>query len=558
MEIPRKRLISIFVFVVLIVSCRHSSPVKKNDLVDDPAEMDQRVKENIASMLSNAADDAKLPDSSTLAYYPVLKNYYDADDRAPLWSAEEKWKPCAAALVRYLDAASLQGLYKEDYHYKKLTELKSLLDNDSVKRKDAVIWAKAELLMTDALTGMLRDLKQGRLQPDSLSWKYDTARYRNYFTASMEKIRNGEPLDSVLEHVQPSLEGYRSLKKGIRKFIDSMDTRTYTYLEYPYKDSLKFLSAFRKRMSESGINIEANIDSAGLAGYLKRFQKENGLTVDGKIGKEVVKRLNLTDRQKFNLIAVTLDKYKSLPEKMPEKYIWVNLPGYYMKVWDSDTLVFDSKVICGKPATPTPLITSAITDIVIYPTWTVPASIIKKEMLPGLKRNPGYLARKGLYLLNDKGERVNPYGINWAKYSKGIPFRIQQGSGDDNALGVIKFNFSNPFSVYLHDTNQRYLFKNGIRCLSHGCVRVQEWQKLADYIVRNDSLLARRTDTLRYNTDSIANWIANKERHTIVVKQKLPLFIRYFSCEGDKGDVKFYDDMYGDDRELLRKYFAGK
>jgi murein L,D-transpeptidase YcbB/YkuD len=163
-----------------------------------------------------------------------------------------------------------------------------------------------------------------------------------------------------------------------------------------------------------------------------------------------------------------------------------------------------------------------------------------------------------MYLLDNNGERVDPAGVNWAKYSKGIPFRIQQGSGDGNALGVIKFNFNNPFSVYLHDTNQRYLFKNGVRCLSHGCVRVQEWQKLSDYIIRNDSLMAKRGDTLKCNTDSVRNWITHKQRHTIEVKNRLPLFIRYFACEGVRGRIKFYDDIYGDDRALAQRYFAGK
>lgn len=179
-------------------------------------------------------------------------------------------------------------------------------------------------------------------------------------------------------------------------------------------------------------------------------------------------------------------------------------------------------------------------------------------MLPGLKRNTNYLSRKGLYLLNNDGDRIDPATVNWARYSKGIPYRIQQGSGDDNALGVIKFNFNNPYSVYLHDTNQRYLFKNSVRSLSHGCVRVQEWEKLANYIVRNDSILAKKTDTLKYNTDSVRNWIANKERHKIDVKNRIPLFIRYFGCESVKGIIRFYDDIYGDDRALAQKYFSGK
>lgn len=97
-----------------------------------------------------------------------------------------------------------------------------------------------------------------------------------------------------------------------------------------------------------------------------------------------------------------------------------------------------------------------------------------------------------------------------------------------------------------------------MRSLSHGCVRVQEWEKLAFYIIRNDSTKMPEGDTLAYNTDSITNWIANKERHRIPVKNKIPLFIRYFSCEGNNGSIKFYDDIYGEDKRLKEKYFAGK
>lgn len=266
----------------------------------------------------------------------------------------------------------------------------------------------------------------------------------------------------------------------------------------------------------------------------------------------------MTDIEKYKRIALTLDRYKQLPEKMPEKYILVNLPAYYLQVWDADTVSLTSKIICGKPATSTPFITSAISDMVIFPTWTVPSSIIKKEMLPGLKKNAGYLAKKGLNLYNSKGELVDPYSINWTKYSKGIPYKIQQGSGDNNALGVIKFNFNNPFDVYLHDTNQRYLFKNSMRALSHGCVRVQDWEKLAFYITRNDSLqLTTNTkDTLKYNTDSISNWIANKEKHRVEVKYKIPLFIRYFGCEGINGSIRFYDDIYDEDKKATENFLS--
>jgi murein L,D-transpeptidase YcbB/YkuD len=243
---------------------------------------------------------------------------------------------------------------------------------------------------------------------------------------------------------------------------------------------------------------------------------------------------------------------------MPEKYIWVNLPGYYLKVIADDTVAFESKIICGKPDTRTPLLNSKISDMVTYPTWTVPTSIIAKSYLPKLKNNPNYLTRIGLKLVGSKGKTIDPGTINWSKYSKGIPYKIMQNSGDNNALGVFKFNFKNPYAVYLHDTNQRYLFKNSSRALSHGCVRVQEWQKLAFFIARNDSLNLKPGDTLRYTADSILNWVAAKKNYRIDVKNQIPVYFQYFSCEGKDGKIKFYDDIYGDDKILREKYFSEK
>ena len=557
---PLKLICSVFfLLVICCYACNSKRNLNKNDVVEDASEMNDQVKKNIEIILAATKNDNyTLRDSSCIKYYAVVNNYYKNAGYQPMWSSEEKWLEPAELLVNYIENAAMQGLYKEDYHFKKLHKIKSILDTDSLKRMDAVNWANAEILMSEAYAGLLKDLKQGRLIPDSLSWKNDTSKQRTFFASNFDRLKKGEHLHNILEAVQPKHAGYINLKKVIKKFTDSMDTRAYTYLVYPNKDSIGFLRAFKKRLNEAGITIPSNADSLQLNSAVKKYQKMKGLLADGKIGNSVVKQLNFTDRQKFNVIAITLDKYKFLPEVMPQKYIWVNLPAYNLKVWSADTVVLESKVICGKSATPTPIITSAISDIVLYPTWTVPTSIISKEMLPGLKRNTSYLARRGLYLLNGKGEKINPANINWAKYTKGIPYRIQQGSGDGNALGVIKFNFENPYSVYLHDTNQRYLFKNGVRSLSHGCVRVQEWQKLANFIVKNDSLHLQKNDTIHYNTDSIRTWIAHKEKHVIEVKNKIPLFIRYFTCENFNGAIKFYDDIYGEDKDLKIKYFAEK
>jgi L,D-transpeptidase YcbB len=543
---------------IVLVACNGKKVSNEGYVITKPSAEDEKIQEKISSIITLDADNKFKIDSVTLNYFPVLKDYYQHTEYLPIWSKEKKWNPVADGLVQYLKDAALQGLYNSDYNFKKIDQIKKILDNDSLKKASTTMWANADVLMTDAYIGLLKDLKQGRLQTDSFSWKYDTSKYKKYFGLHIEKAKETNNIDSLLETVQPKHEGYRLLKKGIKKFVDSMDTRTYTYVTYPYKDSLAFVKTLKKRLAESGINVWDDADSLELSDALKTYQRKVGLTADGQVGAGVVKKLNINDKQRFNIIAITLDKYKQLPEKMPKKYIWVNLPAYYLKVFENDTMAFESRVIVGKPATRTPLITSAISDIVLYPTWTVPTSIIAKDMLPGLKRNPNYLARRGLYLLNGKGAKINAGSINWSRYTKGIPYRIQQGSGNSNALGVLKFNFDNPDAVYLHDTNQRYLFKNGVRCLSHGCVRVQEWQKLADYIIRNDSLHLKKGDTLACNTDSMRNWLAVKINRKIDVKNKMPLFIRYIGCELVNGSIKFYDDIYADDRDLKQKYFIGK
>ena len=133
-----------------------------------------------------------------------------------------------------------------------------------------------------------------------------------------------------------------------------------------------------------------------------------------------------------------------------------------------------------------------------------------------------------------------------------------QGSGDANALGVLKFNFSNKYAVYLHDTNQRYYFGLDSRAISHGCVRVQEWEKIANYILKDDIEYSKKNNKRHVSEDSVQYWLANKIKHLIPVNNRMPVYIRYFTCEGINGRVVFYEDIYNEDQELANKLFADK
>ena len=558
--------ITIIILCLFVIACNSGDTLTDKQIVQDPGHMDKKASGNIHEALEFAIkNNGKIEDSISLGFAAIVNSFYGSTDYQPVWSSKEKWEPLADSLYNLIANAELEGLFPKDYHFKNLKTVKNKLDTDSLKRMDAALWTRADLMFTDAFMRIMKDLKYGRLQPDSITINKDSVVNNDFFIKNLNSLIEKKQFTSLLNSLQPAHKGYWNLKKGIKKFLDSMDRRTYTYVTYPYKkndtkDSLFFIKTFQKRLIESGVINYADkfSDSTQLSEAVKKYQKQKGLKQDGKISSSLIKLINTSDAERFKRIAITLDRYKQLPAKMPEKYIWVNLPGYYLWVIDHDTIALESKVICGKPDTRTPLLNSAITDMVTYPTWTVPTSIIAKQYLPKLKNNPGYLARLGLKLVNAKGENIDGNNVNWSKYSKGIPFKIMQGSGDNNALGIFKFNFNNPYAVYLHDTNQRYLFKNSSRALSHGCVRVQEWEKLAFYIAKNDSINTRSTDTLKYNTDSIKNWIANKERHRIDVKNKIPVFFRYFSCEGKDGKIKFYDDIYGEDKALREKYFTDK
>jgi len=535
-------------------------------LVTNPEDLDNAESQTIHTALDYALlNNGKIDDTIRLQFLEATNSFYSKIQYANIWSHKGKWDPLTDSLFKFIEYASLAGLYSNDYYFSFLQSLKNKLDTDPLKREDAVLWTKADLMFTDGFIHLIKDLKEGRLVRDSVSLN-KIQNSDSFCVASLTTFLAAKQLFKLLINVQPKNSGYWNLKNCIPTFLDSMDKHVYTYISYPIKfnnvkDSLSFIKSLRNRLQESGC-IET--DSARLADTLdlrfaiKKYQNLKGIKQDGKVSVSLISLMNTNGLERFKTIALTLDRYKQLPDLMPEKYIWVNLPAYSMQVWNHDTLVMTSKIICGKPSTRTPLLNSYITDMVTYPTWTVPTSIIAKQFLPKLKRNPNYLSRLGMHLINAKGQTVTGTDVNWSKYHKGIPFKVMQGSGDGNALGIFKFNFSNIYSVYLHDTNQRYLFKNGVRDLSHGCVRVQDWQKLASFIASNDSIHSKPGNNLQYNMDSINTWIAQKTNKKIAVKSKVFLFIRYFTCEAKEGKIKFYDDIYGEDKLIKEKYFKDK
>lgn len=545
----------LFILICCFIRCGYSPSLNDKVLVTSPEEIDTKAKEVIEGSLEENVLPALIRDSGSKKTAGLLKAIYEGTQYQLFWSSEGKFNPEADSLLKLFNNAYSYGLFPSDYNLQKLTALRAeMRQSDSINAApDVTKWSYFDLLSTTAFVQFVKDLKVGRLLPDSVLVK-DSTLSPNYFAQQKEKFSK-LPVDSFTVALEPSLADYRRLKTALQNFLPTANLKRYTLIKT--KDSLLLPKLVYKRLAEEdSLKILAvkDPDSLAISKAIAKYQKRKKLKTDGKISDALVKSLNLTDREKFIRVAITLDKYKMLPP-LPESYIWVNLPSYYMELREGDSVVLRSKIVCGKPETKTPQLTSAITDMITYPQWTIPPGIIKKEVLPALQRDPGYIQRKGFSLVDNEGNDVDPYSVKWSKYSKGIPYRVVQGSGDANALGVIKFNFNNPYAVYLHDTNQRYLFGKSSRALSHGCVRVQQWRELAYYLLRRDSLV---DSSKALPVDSLNSWLNAKKKKYIKVHQQLPIFIRYFSCEGRNGKLVLHEDMYEEDKRIREKAFALK
>jgi murein L,D-transpeptidase YcbB/YkuD len=551
-----KLIISPGLLLIFFASCNNGHvDVREKEIVEKPEEINARAEDVIQGTLKEILrGGTNLPDSFRIRNAPVVQYIYDQHEFQPLWSAQGAFTKNADSLFAFINRSMRYGLFPEDYSYTRLLSLQTQLIGDTSSREkklDASLWAYSDMLLTAAFVQMVKDLKVGRLLPDSIVARDSTLTstfFADQLTAYTQQGR------AVFDSLEPRHTGYRQLKGALQLFLDSAHFRNYTVINTG--DSARIPALLYKRLSEEDSSLRPNPlpDSLVLSAAVRHYQKRKGLKTDGKWTTSLITRLNDSDRERFIRVAINLDRFKQLPP-LPVQYIWVNLPSYYLQVRDSDTVVLRSRVVVGKPLTRTPIITSSIDNMITYPKWTIPESIVKKEILPGLKRDPGYTQRKNFSLVDAQGNEVDPFKVKWAKYKDAIPYKVVQGSGDDNALGVLKFNFPNKFSVYLHDTNQRYLFGRSSRALSHGCVRVQAWDELARYILRNDSLYSPNAVPV----DSLEKWLTLKQKRYVPIRKPIPLFIRYFTCDVTaEGRLSFYEDVYGEDKRIREKIFATK
>jgi murein L,D-transpeptidase YcbB/YkuD len=237
-----------------------------------------------------------------------------------------------------------------------------------------------------------------------------------------------------------------------------------------------------------------------------------------------------------------MERWRWLPRDLGQTHIMVNIPEYMARIVRDGQVAHETRVVVGKPQNQTPVFSDVMEFIIVNPSWNVPYSIASKEMLPNLQRDPTYLARQGMEVLDVSGKRpivIDSTMVDW--YSVNMKrIRIRQPPGERNALGHIKFMFPNQHAVYLHDTPSRNLFANAVRAYSHGCVRVQDPFALADVLLEGTDWNAARMKKL----------IGGTERR-IDLAHKLPVHLTYFTADIDPdGNLVTRNDIYGHDRKM--------
>jgi murein L,D-transpeptidase YcbB/YkuD len=302
----------------------------------------------------------------------------------------------------------------------------------------------------------------------------------------------------------------------------------------------------RKRLIVSG--DLADDKAAGpyddvLAEGVKRFQARHGLAPTGIVTPRTLATLNVSVQKRIKQLEASLERLGNMNFSFGQRYVVVNLPAAFAEAVENDQVVRRYRVIVGKTEKPSPTLTAEITSVNLNPTWTVPSSISKTEISAHMRKDPGYLARMHMEVLDGHDAPIDPQSVDWSG-ARTPNFTVRQQSGTWNALGAVKIDMPNPYSVYMHDTNQHNLFSDDYRFDSHGCSRVDNVRDLAAWLLQEEMP--------KWNRAAIDAAIATGQREDIALPKKVPVAWIYLTAWMTKDQtVQFRNDIYDQDEQLL-------
>ncbi len=276
---------------------------------------------------------------------------------------------------------------------------------------------------------------------------------------------------------------------------------------------------------------------------IKRFQVRHGLAATGTMTPRTLSALNVPVQKRIRQLEASLERIQSMNFQFGPRYVVVNLPATFAEAVENDTVVRRYRVIVGKTEKPSPTLTAEITAINLNPTWTVPSSIAKTEISAHMRKDPSYLSRMHMEVLDGRDNPIDPGSVDWSG-TRTPNFTVRQQNGAWNALGNLKIDMPNPYSVYMHDTNQRNLFSDDYRFDSHGCSRVDNVRDLATWLLQ--------AELPKWNRAAIDAAIATGQRQDIVLPKKVPVAWIYLTAWMTKDQtVQFRNDIYDQDEQLL-------
>jgi len=525
--------ITFFIFSTLFFSsckCNQNKAEEIENKVEIPKD-EIEFQNNISTVLREyipTLPSVKNDSTKYLSWHEAAKNIYLQNNYKSLWLSKEVLSPKGKEMLHTLGTAEFLALNKDLYDYEKLQKI-----NDSLTKilpaVDFNLAKQLEIGLTRSFFQMALHVDHGMFADTVRGINSNFWNEKDKYVALLQKAISDSVFRS-LSSLEPNNPLYNRYMKALRAFVAKNNISANTIsIRNPKLDSLGAINDTRKALVYHHYLVDSikNNDSAYLVA-LKRFQKENNLNGDGAIGTNTIKALERDNAKKFQLLAINADRWrKEHIMDLPERYVWVNLPSYKLKIIEKDTLRLEKNVVIGKSnlKNETPILESAINQIVLWPTWSVPQSIVKHEM----KSFKGYVVTK-------KG--------NWTS--------VVQPPGPRNALGVVKILFPNKYSVYIHDTPSKSTFGADFRAASHGCVRCQDPLEVAANLMM--------MDTFKISYDSLKAIKDNRiATQTFRLKKAVPVYFRYFTAEADfNGNVKFYADVYNRDKQLINFIFKNK
>ncbi len=493
---------------------------------------------------------------ATVVWTPLLDEFYARRLYAPVWNPER-----ARELSRSIGDIALDGLDPADYHQNALArvvENRAPGSEGGSERPDTRIGAvDLEILRTDALLRLVHDLGKGKLDPENPgAGRAISPTDRRSVLEELERVVHSDDPRAALRSLRPDHFIYRGLIRSLAEYrrLESLgpwesipsgpliragaeDPRVVAI-----RDRLALLGDL-PRDTPAG-PTSSLVDDAFVAG-VKTFQRRHGLTADGVVGPATLAELNVTPTRRIAQIRVNLERARWYTKELPDTFVAVNIAGAMAYLVRDGSVAWESRAIVGRTTTSTPIFRATMTYIDLNPTWTVPRSIAG-EVLADIRRDPNYMARTGMRVIDTAGRPITVERDRLLSYGAGnFPWYFRQDPGPTNPLGRIKLMFPNRYNVYLHDTPARALFDSEERTFSHGCVRLQDPVGLAVEVL-NDRENWDRTD-IQEAID------AGGETRTIPLSTPIEVLILYWTAATDEsGEPRFHRDVYGRDDAVLR------